>query len=710
MANYKPLGVAFDRTFRNDLNDNFATIDAVAADAKVKAANAETSAANAVSTANDTKLQLDNVIIESGTSDAETIQARGEFPILNDRLGAVDAQLAQNTKKNAFTYAIEEYESYATKVSEEITDWQPAILKAVSEIEDGSILEFQGKDYKVSSAILFGNKPIHIRGKGKKTRFILNNPNIDTLIKVGFDSNEGAKIPLTDDVIRGAENLNASSTTGIASGDYLMLLSDEVFSLADSNNFKGEILRVRDINGSSINFYSRVQDNYALTSGASFKKVSMVDGVTIENVSFFNPNPNTTVTKFISVNNAINVVIRNIFIKNGDNAGVTLTNVVGGVVENVFAEDMTNKQESNRYGYGIQIYRACQQVVVENCHFKRVRHGITINAMDNNYGLPRFIVIANCTGSDGAQGMFDTHPQGENITFVNCLVQGSRNLPDPNSTQYGNSVGFLIRSHKTRLVNCSVDGADDGIWLDGWARDIEIDGCKITNSKKNGIKFINNYTSQNGNVSDVRIIGGTVVRDSGETNILIDASTKNVLIANSVFINAGISVDKPSIYIAPNTEDIRVIDNNIIDSRPLPKTTYGVNFAAGASKSFALNNKVFNMKTGDIFDDAANTTNQVFRGFIASNGEFIIPNNLTGASRSSLFDISASPNKKMRLQRYSNQAVEFCFNDPTADFTVHPDGSLELHNPSMGIIMKSPNGTRFRLTVSDAGASIWTQI
>lgn len=42
----------------------------------------------------ETKTQLNNIIIKSGTSDAETIQARGEFPVLNDRLDSVNQQLA----------------------------------------------------------------------------------------------------------------------------------------------------------------------------------------------------------------------------------------------------------------------------------------------------------------------------------------------------------------------------------------------------------------------------------------------------------------------------------------------------------------------------------------------------------------------------------------------------------------------------------------
>lgn len=54
-----------------------------------------TTANTAKSTADATATQLDTIILESGTSDAETIQARGSEPLLYNRLDKTDAQLAE---------------------------------------------------------------------------------------------------------------------------------------------------------------------------------------------------------------------------------------------------------------------------------------------------------------------------------------------------------------------------------------------------------------------------------------------------------------------------------------------------------------------------------------------------------------------------------------------------------------------------------------
>ncbi|MES9781159.1 hypothetical protein ABWK43_09790 [Bacillus thuringiensis] len=62
----------------------------------VNIANSAGNAANsAVNKAESVQKQLDTIIIESGTSDAEVIQARGDKPVLNDRLNDMNTQVAE---------------------------------------------------------------------------------------------------------------------------------------------------------------------------------------------------------------------------------------------------------------------------------------------------------------------------------------------------------------------------------------------------------------------------------------------------------------------------------------------------------------------------------------------------------------------------------------------------------------------------------------
>lgn len=66
-----------------------------ATQAKFNSEQALNTANKANSKADETQTQLNNLIIESGTSDAEVIQARGTAPVLNDRLNGFDAQFAE---------------------------------------------------------------------------------------------------------------------------------------------------------------------------------------------------------------------------------------------------------------------------------------------------------------------------------------------------------------------------------------------------------------------------------------------------------------------------------------------------------------------------------------------------------------------------------------------------------------------------------------
>lgn len=63
--------------------------------AKTDAAESKTKSTQALANSVDTQQQLDNIILDDGTGNAEVIQARGNEPLLKDRLNKVDTQLAE---------------------------------------------------------------------------------------------------------------------------------------------------------------------------------------------------------------------------------------------------------------------------------------------------------------------------------------------------------------------------------------------------------------------------------------------------------------------------------------------------------------------------------------------------------------------------------------------------------------------------------------
>lgn len=107
MADIKTIGTSIDRQFRNDINDNFKAIndsnnslsqtvkstESLAIEAKAISLKAETKAEQ-------TQDQLDDIILKSGDSSSEVVQARGGESLLYKRLDKTDAQLADKASKS----------------------------------------------------------------------------------------------------------------------------------------------------------------------------------------------------------------------------------------------------------------------------------------------------------------------------------------------------------------------------------------------------------------------------------------------------------------------------------------------------------------------------------------------------------------------------------------------------------------------------------
>jgi hypothetical protein len=64
-------------------------------EAKAEVSSAVQTANEANAKSDDTQQQLNNIVINNGESDAEVLQARGTYPVLNERLQATDEQLAE---------------------------------------------------------------------------------------------------------------------------------------------------------------------------------------------------------------------------------------------------------------------------------------------------------------------------------------------------------------------------------------------------------------------------------------------------------------------------------------------------------------------------------------------------------------------------------------------------------------------------------------
>lgn len=190
MANYKPIGTKFDRTFRNDLNENFGTIDGV-----VEAQ----------------KTRVDDLI--SGTEQpSEVVDARGGAPVLRDRLDGVDAQLAQISKQ-IYRVNVREFEHLVIE-----GDWSPAVNACIDKLSQvglsikGGVIELDVDEFQLASTISWTVENIHFEGAGMDKTFIQDHANLGSnrlFFPKGTSSN-----PIKNIFFRGITFKNGTATTG----------------------------------------------------------------------------------------------------------------------------------------------------------------------------------------------------------------------------------------------------------------------------------------------------------------------------------------------------------------------------------------------------------------------------------------------------------------------------------------------------------------
>jgi hypothetical protein len=133
----------------------------------------------ALNNSEDTQQQLDNIIIASGTSDAETIQARGTFPLLYERLNDVDLQLA------SMAVQVENYGAVGDGTTSDSIAFQDAISNALSSKFPAIQLQ-QGKTYLLKGTDVAEYDGVFIFGNGATIKLDgivrFNFSNLDTLI------------------------------------------------------------------------------------------------------------------------------------------------------------------------------------------------------------------------------------------------------------------------------------------------------------------------------------------------------------------------------------------------------------------------------------------------------------------------------------------------------------------------------------------------
>lgn len=220
-------------------------------------------------------------------------------------------------------------------------------------------------------------------------------------------------------------------------GDYLHLWSDKLIPATDANGaVQGEIVRVASVNTGTgvITLDGFIGDTfpyqgYTLANTSRLRKLNLLDGCYVKGIKFINSAPLTGGSQFVEAERTNNFWMDDVQFINNDGPSVQMTDSVNFQLR-YKVKDSANDPGNSRFGYGALMWGASRTGRVE-VDAEKCRHAFTTgadtlsgHATDPEHcGVPRDIRVFGAARETTDVG-WDTHSQGENITFCDITAVG----------------------------------------------------------------------------------------------------------------------------------------------------------------------------------------------------------------------------------------------------------------------------------------------
>lgn len=503
------------------------------------------------------------------------------------------------------------------------------LINGISPAGTPTLIQLGTGDFDVNTQILvptsaIGNITIKGMGMGLTNLNITSTWNGTTLDSVNAVAIKFGAMPSITTGITGTLTANCpirSMTLTVSTpdaakfavGDLILLTSTLAWSTAPSaSSPQAEIKKITAISTGTITFDVPTFDTYNTANTAVIYKLSnMIKNMTLSNLTIrkgsgLNTDTgNTTGVVFFQANCVENMQLDRVqlidTVSNYD-TGLTLISCINSNINNCYIYQ--NPTQTYNLQYGITLDSCCQNITVSDCRsFGRWRHPFEMCNDQTGSGLQgigRNISVQNCVSEGSEVASFDVHPGGEMISFDNCKVLGT--------TDSTGSVGFEIRTRKTQLVGCSVEGANTyGIQFSGDAHDGIVSSCVSRGCVAEGLRTVNDQAG----IKRIKIVG-CHFSDNGNNGIRFDSGCDYATIIGNT-INANLN---HGMYLLGS--DHLLISNNIVTNN----TNSGIWLDAGS------NNIINTLVTEN--DVTGNGTNLNITGLFGGNTQ--INNNINGVA------------------------------------------------------------------------------
>lgn len=306
--------------------------------------------------------------------------------------------------------------------------------------------------------------------------------------------------------------MSTTDAAKFAVDDWVLLNTNTVFSAqASAGAYRGEMKRVSAVNTGTgvVSFDAYTFDDYTTANAAQLLNVNsyMMYNIRIANLTVAKDSGLTTTNpRYMGFFYCMNVQVDNCqFIDPVRNYYGCLTFYAcrdSRVTNSYFR---MNQALGFNNQYAIAIMCSSTNCLVANCSFQgRFRHCVEFDgyqATRELAGCVRGCVVGNCTANGAEVASYDTHPDNEDISFVNCSALGA--------TPTTGWVGFELRGRRPKLIGCTVNGAYGyGYEILEDAHDAIVVNCTAYNGQSDGLRVF-------ANTLRCRIIGGNFYNNTG---------------------------------------------------------------------------------------------------------------------------------------------------------------------------------------------------
>lgn len=367
----------------------------------------------------------------------------------------------------------------------------------------GKTLRFQaGATYKLTDELTLPAGGIDIEGQGATLDFSTMAAGASLGDKVGLSATGtlGDAITVGANITAGDTQIAVTSTATLAVGNLVRISSTQFFmdGVSSGTNLRGELHRILTIDdATNFSIEGEMLFSYTTAATAVVRKITPVSFLGVSNL-------NLTMGGVGSAHAAMQVTygqdvdIQDVNVLDAEDVGIGLITCFGGRVENCRARNSTSPGGAiGVTGYGVALYDATRDVVVEGLRAENCRHAV---AGGRTYPVV-FITVSNCSSDDSGLSAkaFDCHEPCFYWTFKDNKVTGGEG-------------GFVIRGQY-----------------------ITLRGNHVERTASNGIQvemFITNTDGQSGIVID-----GNTILNTGSNGILLDGTEgviKHAVISNNV--------------------------------------------------------------------------------------------------------------------------------------------------------------------------------